>query len=139
MLIGKGTTVSGEIGNCTKVELQGHLEGSLVADSVVFRKGGSVRGGLHAGHAEVHGVVDGEVTVEHLLDVRSTGRVVGELAYSKLSVLVGGDIVGAIKGPEPAPQPQAPPPRPPSHGMHGHASYSALQANPAQPPPMLGH
>lgn len=39
VLIGKGTTVVGEIANCSKVEIQGHLEGSLIADSVVVREG----------------------------------------------------------------------------------------------------
>ncbi len=72
---------------------------------VVWERG-SVRDGLHAGHTEVHGRVDREVIVEQLLDVRSTGRVVRELSYGKLSVSIGGDVVGAIKGPEPPPQMQ---------------------------------
>ena len=137
VLIGKGTTVVGQISNCSKVEIQGHLEGTIVADSVVIREGGSIKGGMHAGHAEVCGLVDGEVLVEELLDVRSTGRVIGELAYGKLAVEVGGDIEGSIRGPEPTQQTADPR----HEGINGHDPQSSLGApthnsSNRQPPPL---
>ncbi len=104
VLIGKGTSVSGQIGNCSKVEIQGHLEGTIVATRVAVREGGSIRGGLHAEHAEVQGVVDGEVLVEELLDVRATGQVMGEVGYGKLAVEVGGNISGTVRVPDQAPR-----------------------------------
>lgn len=124
VLIGKGTTVVGEVGNCSKVEIQGHLEGSIVADRVIIREGGSIKGGMHAGHAEVCGVVDGEVLVEELLDVRSTGRVIGEIAYGKLAVEVGGDIAGNIRQPQQAAQSA----EPQHQGVNGYDSRSSLEA-----------
>ncbi len=124
VLIGKGTSVVGEIGNCSKVEIQGHLEGSIVAESIVVGEGGSIRGGLHVVHAEVQGFVDGDVLVEDLLEVRSTGRVNGEVAYGKLAVEAGGDIVGAIRGSQEVPQDA----EPQHEGVNAHTRHSNLDA-----------
>ncbi|MEO1282525.1 MAG: polymer-forming cytoskeletal protein [Pseudomonadota bacterium] len=105
VLIGRGTKLVGEVSNCSQVEVQGHLEGTLVADHVIVSNGGSVNGGLHAGHAEVLGDVEGNVHVEGLLDVHATGRINGNLTYGRLSVADGGDISGEIHGPERGPTP----------------------------------
>jgi hypothetical protein len=40
VLIGKGTRVIGEISDCTTVEIQGVVEGKLLANSVIIREGG---------------------------------------------------------------------------------------------------
>ncbi len=96
VLIGRGTKVIGEIGDCAIVEVQGQLEGNLVAEKVTIRPGGVVNGNVKCITAEVHGVVSGDIDVEELLDIRSTGRVDGSSAYGQVSIAAGGEIFGTV-------------------------------------------
>ncbi len=96
VVIGKGTKISGQIYDCAKLEIEGMVEGNIVADALVIREGGVVKGDVKAATAEVHGVFQGKLIVEELLDVRSTGQVEGELSYGKLAVAMGGYMSGTI-------------------------------------------
>ena len=97
VIIGKGTRIAGEITNCTRLEIQGAVEGRISAVALVVRDGGSVNGEIYAENAEINGIVQGHLDVKGLLDIRSTGRVEGDLAYGRLAVAMGGHIAGQIK------------------------------------------
>lgn len=97
VIIGKGTRIAGEITNCSKLEIQGSVEGRIGATILVVREGGSVKGEILADDAEINGHVEGQLDVKGLLDIRSTGRVEGDLAYGKLAVAMGGHIAGQIR------------------------------------------
>jgi cytoskeletal protein CcmA (bactofilin family) len=97
VVIGKGTHIMGEIGNCSKIEISGYLEGSVTAVEVIVREGGCLKGHVQSECAEVHGTIEGEVQVQEHLDIRSTGEASGELTYGKLSVAPGGKLAGKIQ------------------------------------------
>ncbi len=97
VVVGKGASIVGEITNCSQVEIAGALEGKVVAEAVIVRAGGRLKGRVCSERAEVHGTIEGEVQVEDHLDIRSTGHVSGELAYGKLSVASGGRLAGTIQ------------------------------------------
>lgn len=97
VLVGSGTQISGEINNCAVVEVQGQFEGNISADQIIIREGGSITGSASTKNAEVHGVLQGEITVTNLLDIHSTGQVDGELVYGQLSVSAGGYIGGNLR------------------------------------------
>jgi cytoskeletal protein CcmA (bactofilin family) len=97
VVVGKGASIVGEITNCTQVEIAGALEGKVVAEAVIVRAGGRLKGHVCSERAEVHGTIEGQVQVEDHLDIRSTGEVSGELAYGKLSVASGGRLAGSIQ------------------------------------------
>ena len=101
VIIGRGTRISGEITNCSKLEIHGTVEGRIGAVALIVREGGSVKGEIYANDAEINGNIEGHVEVKGLLDIRSTGRVEGELAYGKLAVAMGGHIGGQIRNTEP--------------------------------------
>jgi cytoskeletal protein CcmA (bactofilin family) len=112
VVVGKGAFIVGEITNCSQVEIAGALEGKVIAEAVIVRASGCLKGTVQSERAEVHGVIEGQVQVEQHLDIRSTGRVSGELAYGRLSVASGGCLAGNIQlypeavHEEPAPEPQ---------------------------------
>jgi cytoskeletal protein CcmA (bactofilin family) len=112
VVVGKGAFIVGEITNCSQVEIAGALEGKVIAEAVIVRAGGCLKGTVQSERAEVHGIIEGQVQVEQHLDIRSTGRVSGELAYGRLSVASGGCLAGNIQlypeedHEEPAPEPQ---------------------------------
>ncbi len=100
VVIGKGTHIVGEIANCSKIEISGYLEGSVIAREVVVREGGCLKGHVQSERMEVHGIVEGQVHVQEHLDIRSTGEASGELVYGKLSVAPGGTLAGKIQSHE---------------------------------------
>jgi cytoskeletal protein CcmA (bactofilin family) len=97
VVVGKGANIVGEITNCSQVEIAGALEGKVVAEAVIVRAGGCLKGHVCAQRAEVHGSIEGQVQVADHLDIRSTGQVSGELTYGKLSVASGGCLAGTIE------------------------------------------
>jgi cytoskeletal protein CcmA (bactofilin family) len=96
VVVGKGTKIVGQIGHCARLEIQGTVEGTVVADTILIREGGIVTGELQAAHAEIHGRFEGVLRVKDDLDVCATGYVRGELSYGRLSVAKGGHISGDI-------------------------------------------
>jgi len=96
VIIGKGAHVVAEIRNCTKMEVDGYLEGTVSAGEVIVRVGGGLRGHVQSERAEVHGTIEGQVQVKDHLDIRSTGVASGEFSYGKLSVASGGKLAGKI-------------------------------------------
>jgi cytoskeletal protein CcmA (bactofilin family) len=108
VVVGKGASIVGEITNCTQVEIAGALEGKVVAEAVIVRAGGCLKGHVCSERAEVHGTIEGQVQVEDHLDIRSTGDVSGELAYGKLSVASGGRLAGSIQIVSEPEQPEVP-------------------------------
>ena len=57
---------------------------------------GLLTGNVKTDIAEVHGSIDGEVSVKNLLDVKAKGSVAGKIKYGELSVETGGRIVGTL-------------------------------------------
>jgi cytoskeletal protein CcmA (bactofilin family) len=96
VVIGKGTRLIGEISDCRLIDVQGVVEGKLMANSVIIREGGGFKGSMQTDHAEIHGVMEGSAVINDLLDIRSTGTVAADLAYGRLSVEAGGQMTGNI-------------------------------------------
>ena len=97
IVVGKGASMAGEITNCSRVEIAGELEGNILAQTVVVRAGGRVKGTVCAEEAEVNGTIEGQLLVEHHLDIGSTGRIVGELSYGSIEIAPGGRLAGSIQ------------------------------------------
>jgi cytoskeletal protein CcmA (bactofilin family) len=98
VVIGKGTKITGEITDCARLEIQGTVDGTIVADALIVREGGVVKGNVRAVHAEIHGRFEGQLAVQDVLDVRGTGHVEGDLSYGRLAVAMGGYISGKVNG-----------------------------------------
>jgi cytoskeletal protein CcmA (bactofilin family) len=96
VFIGKGSKLVGDLSDCTVVDIHGAFEGTIVANTVVIRESGVFKGTMVTDQAEVHGVVEGTVTVHELLDMRASGTASGELTYGRLSVADGGNIFGNL-------------------------------------------
>jgi cytoskeletal protein CcmA (bactofilin family) len=97
VLIGRGTKISGEISDCTLVEIQGVMEGVITADAVIIREGGGFKGTLQTDQAEVHGVLEGTVVVHELLDIRTNGHVQGDLTYGRIAIAEGWFVSGSLQ------------------------------------------
>lgn len=94
--IGEGVHVIGDIRDCRQVDVQGFMEGEIEADILIIHEKGRVKGVIKADHAEIHGEVDGEMTIADRLDIHATGLVAGTVIYGELSVAAGGRVTGQL-------------------------------------------
>jgi cytoskeletal protein CcmA (bactofilin family) len=96
--IARGIRVSGTITGPVRFWVGGTFAaGALRARSLVVAEGGSVSGLVMVEEAEIAGLVDGSLTTEGALLLRSTGRIVGVLRCRTLVVEPGGQIEALIR------------------------------------------
>jgi cytoskeletal protein CcmA (bactofilin family) len=95
--IGAGTRITGVIDECSTLDVHGILEGDAVADLVIIRDGGGIRGNIQARNAEIYGTVDGTINVAEHLEIKSTGNVSGEMSYVTIAVEKDAQFTGAVQ------------------------------------------
>lgn len=103
VIIGKGTRVNGKIGDCRILDVYGILEADVVADLLIVREGGGIKGMVQSASARVHGVFEGTLMVHDHLEIQSTGQVTGDVSYRTLAIQAGARLRGNIVCSEPEP------------------------------------
>lgn len=94
-VIGPGSVWKGVLTTRGSVFVNGSLKGSVnVSGKIVVGPEGSVEAQVDAGSARVSGQVIGDMHVEDLLEVNSTGRIFGEIHSDVVSVAEGGVVDG---------------------------------------------
>lgn len=91
-VIQEDTVIKGEIRNCRRIEVRGYVEGELEADMALIQHGGKIYGTLRANNAEIHGVLQGDVFVKHLIKIGSDGAVNGNVEYGQIAMELGGEL-----------------------------------------------
>lgn len=97
-IIGKGTTITGNIEATSNIRLEGKLIGDLKTKAkVACGESSVVEGNVYANNAEIAGTVTGHIEVTELLIVKSTARIKGDILTAKLIVEAGADFNGSCK------------------------------------------
>lgn len=102
LIIGEDTFVRGKIRNCRRIEVFGRVHGEVTADAVHIHEGGRLDGKARAENAEVHGILQGNVTVRNLINIRSSGSVSGNVQYGQLAMEAGGSLSAEVRNVPPA-------------------------------------
>lgn len=102
LIIGEDAILQGEIRNCREIEVHGYVEGKLDAGNVVVQPNGRLFGTIRAETAEVHGELQGDVRVKHLIAIRNTGTVTGNVKYGRLAMDEGGELSASVRNVPPA-------------------------------------
>ena len=98
MIVGSGTTFSGEITSCNRLIVEGTVEAKLDnCEDVLINEGGLFKGESATENADIHGVFEGDLVVRKRLLVRSTGRLSGMITYGEIEIERGGKISGIIQ------------------------------------------
>lgn len=97
LIIGEDTVLKGEVKSGQRVEIWGYVEGGVTAAEVVIQEGGKLFGNVHAETAEVHGTMQGDVRVQQLIRIRSTGHAVGKIKYGRLAMEEGGELTAHVR------------------------------------------
>jgi cytoskeletal protein CcmA (bactofilin family) len=97
LVIREDTILKGEIRNCRQMEVYGYVEGDVAAESLVIHSSGQCYGTVKIESAEIHGTLQGDVVVKHLISIRDTGSVSGNVQYGTLAMEAGGSLTAEVR------------------------------------------
>ena len=97
-IIGKGTTVEGNIDTFGNLRVEGRIIGNVKSKSkIALGQSSYVEGDISAQNAEIAGEVSGKVEVSELLIIKPSGVVKGEIITGKLIVESGAAFNGSCQ------------------------------------------
>lgn len=97
-IIGKGTTLTGDLETFGNLRVEGKLKGSVKSKSkVAFGQSSEVEGNVHAQNAEIAGHVSGTVEVSETLVLKASAVIDGDIVTNKLLVESGATFNGSCK------------------------------------------
>lgn len=95
-MIGKGTTINGDIDCKSDIRIDGVLKGSVKTEGkIVIGPTGVVEGDVTCGNADVSGEINAKITVSHTLSMKSTSKLNGDIVTDKLSIEPGATFTGS--------------------------------------------
>ncbi|WP_415527033.1 bactofilin family protein [Gluconobacter sp.] len=98
LVVGRGISVQGSVQDAERLVVEGTVESSMIqATELQVTHGGVFRGGVEVEDAELAGTIDGTLTVNGSLTIRSTGRLIGKVKCRRLQVEDGGQITGQLE------------------------------------------
>ncbi|RDI98966.1 polymer-forming cytoskeletal protein [Dyella solisilvae] len=99
-LIARGTRIRGDVRFSGTLHLDGHIEGSVLADEdgAVFTlsEHGIVQGEIRVPHAVINGHVHGDVHVAERLELAPEARITGDVHYHTLEMAAGAQVNGRM-------------------------------------------
>ncbi|HXZ51608.1 MAG TPA: polymer-forming cytoskeletal protein [Burkholderiales bacterium] len=102
LIVGPDIKMKGvEITDCDTLAVEGRIEATLDARVLQIAEQGTFSGTVAVDVAEIHGRLEGELTVRKQLLIHSTGKVSGKIRYAKIKVEEGAELSGEIAMLEP--------------------------------------
>jgi len=97
LVVGPDIKMKGvEISDCDTLQVEGRIEATLDARVLEITEKGVFSGTVAVDNAEIHGRLEGELTVRKQLVVHATGRVTGKVRYARLKVEEGAELAGEL-------------------------------------------
>ncbi len=91
------TRITGNVSGPGDLELDGELAGDIaVGGLLVIGEKGSVRGKASAGNMVLAGRVQGKIMVQERIEIRSSGRMEGNIICQKISIAEGAFLNGEV-------------------------------------------
>ncbi|WP_431856844.1 bactofilin family protein [Azospirillum sp.] len=113
LIVGRDISLSGEIGSCDVLVVEGTVEAKLRdGRSIEITENGLFKGSVEIDEADIGGRFEGDITVRGRLTVRSTGKITGAIKYGELMVEAGGQLIGDVQVVSATTKPAAPAPAP---------------------------
>ena len=104
LIVGPDIKMKGvEVNDCDTLVVEGRIEATLDARALQIAEKGVFSGTVAVDSAEIHGRLEGELTVRKHLIVHATGRVSGKIRYARIKVEEGAELSGEISVLERAP------------------------------------
>jgi cytoskeletal protein CcmA (bactofilin family) len=105
LIVGPDIKMKGvEITDCDTLVVEGRIEATLDSRVLQIAQNGIFCGTVAVDTAEIHGRLEGELTVRKHLTIHATGKVTGKIRYAKIKVEEGAELAGEISMMERGPQ-----------------------------------
>lgn len=89
--------ITGIVSNFTEAHIAGYVEGELIGKSLRLEEHGKAMGTVRVDNAEIHGLMQGTVVVNNLMDVRATGVVNGRVQYGRIALEHGANLSAELR------------------------------------------
>lgn len=97
LIVGREIKMKGEITSCERLVVEGSVEAALMdSRALEVASGGYFTGTAVVDSAQIAGHFEGDLTVEGLLTLASTGRIIGTVRFGELEVERGGTMTGDV-------------------------------------------
>ena len=108
LVVGPDIKMKGvEVSDCDTLLVEGRIEATLDARVLEIAEKGVFSGSVAVDNAEIHGRLEGELTVRKQLVVHGTGRLSGKVRYARIKVEEGAELSGEISVLDGKPPPAA--------------------------------
>jgi len=105
LIVGPDIKMKGvEVADCDTLVVEGRIEATLDSRVLQIAPNGIFCGTVAVDTAEIHGRLEGELTVRKHLTIHATGKVTGKIRYAKIKVEEGAELAGEISMMERGPQ-----------------------------------
>ena len=95
LTVGRNIVLNGEIRSCEKLVVDGTVEAKLNgAQSIVISSSGHFKGNADVNEADISGTFEGTLSAKNLVIIRKSGKIIGSLSYSRITIEDGGQVVG---------------------------------------------
>jgi len=99
-LLGKGTTIDGDIRFSGGLHIEGMIKGNLTADDkdamLVLSEHGHIQGEVRVPNIVVNGTIDGDVYANGKVELYEKARICGDVYYNLLEMAVGSEVNGRL-------------------------------------------
>jgi cytoskeletal protein CcmA (bactofilin family) len=95
--IGANADFQGELNVKGTLRVEGRMDGRLNAECVILSETAVVKGEVMGNKIIVGGKVEGNLRAQGILEINSTGKVLGDIFTNKISVMEGGEINGKVE------------------------------------------
>lgn len=86
-----------EITDCDTLFVEGLVEATMDSRVIQIAEQGAFKGSAEVDIAEIHGSLEGNLTVRQKLVIHATGKVTGKIRYGKVVIEEGGQLSGDIE------------------------------------------
>jgi len=97
LIVGPDIKMKGvEVTDCDTLVVEGRIEATLDSRVIQIAQNGTFSGTVAVDTAEIHGRLEGELTVRKQLVIHGTGKVSGKIRYARIKVEEGAELAGEI-------------------------------------------
>ncbi|HTB07455.1 MAG TPA: polymer-forming cytoskeletal protein [Bacteroidia bacterium] len=100
-----GTHIEGEVKSTGDMRIDGTLKGKIYTQGkLVIGPTGRIDGDISCQNAEIHGTINGKITVNELLSLKASSKLLGDIVIGRLAIEPGAQFSGscvmgnAVKG-----------------------------------------
>ena len=95
--LGMNSRFKGELNVRGTLRVDCTVEGQLDADNVILGESAEVKGEIRAKKIIIGGKVDGNVRAQELVEIKSKGKVFGDIFTPKLAIIEGAEFNGKVE------------------------------------------